>query len=277
MKNSMIVLFTLFCLQGNAQVQLSLHYNETTQVYTVSIIPGQTWAAPKNMVASSQIVLKASNGSGFTPGITSLVDGLVWADNAYIENPDGAPGNTFVCIALVNGPTTKIEMSKDKELPLFSFVNAGGGCPGLIEILPNDHPMVQAVRASGLNITQHMAILGAMGNGVTGVANGSVDCSTTSDVQELTPSWMDEILISPVPADKTVTIQWTQRADSINNKHMVICDGLGREMLREKVSNGIGNHTMHVNVENWPAGMYRVRFMQENGPSTPAWNIVVVH
>lgn len=277
MKNSIIAFFALFCLQGNAQVQLKLSYEEATKVYTVSIVPGQTWTAPKNMVASAQIVLKTNSGSTFTPGITSLVEGLVWADNAYIENPAGAAGSTFVCIALVNGPSTQIEMSKDKEVPLFSFVNVGGECPGLIELLPNDDPMIQSVRASGLNVTQHMAILGAFGNGLTGIAQGSVDCSLSTDVQNPEQQWIDEVLISPVPADKTVTIEWTQILEHNLDNQMVICDVTGREIFREKVSQGIGNQSRQLNVENWPAGMYRVRFVLENSRSSQAWNMMVMH
>jgi hypothetical protein len=276
MKNKLLVLLSLLCLQGSAQVKFNLSFEPSTKVYTVSILPDVSWSAPKNMVASAQIVLKTESGSGFTPGITSLVDGLVWADNAYIEDPAGAIGNTFVCIALVNGPTTKIEMSKDKELPLFSFTNVNGDCAGLVELLPNDHPMVQTVRAAGLNVTQHMAILGAMGNGVTGIVSGSVDCSPATDVTEI-PQWLEEVKISPVPADKSVTIQWTQVAESVARNQMVICDVQGREIFREKVGQGKGTHSLQLNVENWQSGMYRVRFLQENGHHSQTWNMMVIH
>lgn len=278
MKQIMLAFFALLLSsQGFAQVNLNLSYHAETKVYTVSILPDITWQAPKNMLASAQVVLKVPYDTEFTPGITSLVDGLVWADNAYVENPAGAPGFTFVCIALVNGPTTKIELLEGKEFPLFSFVNAGGDCVGLVELLLNDDSRVQAVRAAGMNITQHMAILGARGNGVSGIENSSVDCSPASGVVDVPEKLIEDVKIAPVPADKSVTIQWTQLSELNVYKQVVICDVQGREVLREKIGQGKGGHSLQLNVENWQSGMYRVRFMFDNGQQTQAWNMMVIH
>jgi hypothetical protein len=280
MKQIMLAIFTCMLLANSAfaQVKLNLRYHEDTKVYTVSMLPEVTWAAPQNMLASAQVVLAVPAGSDFTPAITSMVDGLVWADNAYIENPAGALGKTFVCIALVNGPTSKIELANGKEVPLFSFVNAGGNCAGLVELLPNDDARVQAVRGSGLNVTQYLAVLGARGNAFAGVDGEGVDCSSASTgIGQLTEKLVDNVLISPVPADESLTIQWTLLSDRNVYKQIVICDAQGREVLREKISDGLGAHTLHLNVGNWAAGLYRVRFAFGSGHQTQAWNLMVVH
>ena len=105
----------------SAQVKFNLTYQEATQVYTLSIIPEASWEYPKNMINSAQIVLRVDATADFVPGITSLVPGLVWADNAYIEQSPSAPDYTFVCIALVNGPTAAIQLVEGQEVPLFFF------------------------------------------------------------------------------------------------------------------------------------------------------------
>lgn len=278
MKNIVMLMGALLVTSVlSAQVKFNLSYQEATQVYTLSILPEATWAYPKNMVSSAQIVLRVDAASDFVPGITSLVPGLVWADNAYIEQPAGAPDYTFVCIALINGPTAAIQLVEGQEVPLFSFVNAGQGCAGSITMLANDDPMVQAVRADHFNITQHLAVLGNRGNAFNGFEHSRVECAVLSGLDEASATIIDEVKISPTPADKTVTIQWTLRTEQPGLRQMVICDARGREVLREKISDGQGQHTLHLNVADWSAGLYRVRFMLDNERHTQSWNLMIIH
>lgn len=278
MKNIIVVISALLIsTMVSAQVKFNLSYQEATKVYTLSVVPEVTWEMPKNMLSSAQVVFRVDADKEFIPGITSLVEGLTWADNAYVEQPDGAAGYTFVCISLVNGPTSKIGLTAGQETPLFSFVNAGNGCAGKIEMVANDDPMVQAARGAGFNVTQHFALLGARGNAFSGFINGEVDCTPASGINEPGNKIVDEVKIAPVPADKTLTIQWTLLAEQKGLRQMVICDALGREVFREKISDGKGQYTLNVNVENWQAGMYRMRFVFENDQQTQSWNLMVIH
>jgi len=277
MKNSILVIgVMLLSTLVSAQVKLNLSYDAATKVYTVSALPEVTWNAPLNMINTAQIVLRVDAGVPFTPGITTLVDGLIWADNAYVELPDVAPGYTFVCISLVNGPTTKIGIANEKEVPLFAFTNVGGDCVGKIALLDNSDPMVQAVRANGYNITQNLPILGAKGNAFAGVLTSSVDCAVSSSTKE-EPRLIDGVMVSPVPADKTVNVQWTQVSDQHALRQIVVCDAKGSEVLRERISNGKGPHALTIQVENWQAGLYRLRFVSDQGHQTKAWNLMVIH
>ena len=261
----------------SAQVKFNLTYQEATQVYTLSIIPEASWEYPKNMINSAQIVLRVEATADFVPGITSLVPGLVWADNAYIEQSPSAPDYTFVCIALVNGPTAAIQLVEGQEVPLFSFVNTGLGCAGPITMLANDDPMVQAVRADHFNITQHLAVLGNRGNAFNGFENSRVTCAAVSGVDESSAKIIDEVKVSPTPADETVAIQWTLLTEQPGLRQMVICDARGREVFREKISDGQGQHTLNINVADWSAGLYRLRFMLDNNRNTQSWNLMVIH
>lgn len=277
MKNSILILGALLLTTVvSAQVKFNLAYDGATKVYTVSLVPEVSWNAPLNMVNTAQIVLRVDAGSAFTPGITSLVDGLIWADNSYVEQPDVAPGYAFVCISLVNGPTNKIGFANDKEVPLFSFVNVGGGCVGKMALLDNNDPMVQAVRAKGYNVTQNLPVLGARGNAFSGVLNSEVDCALSTNTKE-EPRFIDEVMVSPVPADKVVNVQWTQMTEQHAVRQIVVCDAKGTEVLRERIANGAGPHSMSIQVENWQAGLYRLRFVSDRGHQTKAWNLMVIH
>ncbi len=267
----------LFSSMLSAQVKFNLSYAEATKVYTLSIIPQATWEAPKNMVGSAQIVLRVAANSDFIPGITSLIPGVTWADNAYVEQPASAPGYTFVCIALVNGPTSAIKMVTGQEVPLFSFKNVGQGCAGPVTMLANDDPMVQAVRADHFNITQHLAVLGLRGNAFVGLENATVECASLSGVDAPASKLIDDVKVSPLPADKTVKIEWALISDQPGLRQMVICDVQGKEIMREKISDGKGTHSTIIPVANWQAGMYRVHFVLENDRHTQSWNMMVIH
>lgn len=262
---------------GAAQVKYSLSYDANTKVYTVSLVSDVTWHAPQCMVGSAQVVLRVASNQDFTPAITSLVDGLVWADNAYIDNPTGGNGYTFICVAIVNGPTSKIGFASGETFPLFSFVNAAGGCPGEVALLRNEDPMVQAIRAGGYNVTQHMAVLAAHGNAFKGTENVTVDCAVVTGTSEASVDLVGDVKIMPVPSDKLVTVQWNLLASRNTQLEAVICDAQGREVWREKTGNDKGPHSMQVAVETWPAGLYRVRFVSGDGHQTRSWNMMVVH
>lgn len=277
MKNLLtVVLVSLLSNLVCAQVKFNLTYVEATKTYTVSALPEASWNAPLNMVSSAQIVLRVDADKAFIPGITSLINGLIWADNAYIESPVGAPEYTFVCISLINGPTNKIPLVADQETALFSFVNSGSDCAGKLALLSNEDPIIQTIRASGFNVTQYLPVLGARGNAFTGIVNGEVDCSAATATLEPNKI-IDEVMISPVPADKEVRVQWTQLSEQEGLRQLVICDVKGAEIFREKISGGKGAHTQSINVENWQAGMYRLRFVFENSQQTKAWNLMVIH
>ncbi len=259
------------------QVKFNLAYQPETGQYTVSMLPEISWTAPKNQVGSAQIVLRVASDVDFIPGITSLIPEAVWADNAYVEETVAAPGYTFVCIALVSGRTDQILFTEGVEVPLFSFVNAGGACAGKVELLPNDDPMVTAVVAEGFNITQHIGVLGARGNACIGVINGIADCGVVSGNQEASAALIEAVHVSPVPASEQVLIRWYMPQEGDERVEMVIVDQLGREVYRERVASIKGEHALLIPVKNWQSGIYRLSFQFSGGRRTQPWNVVVLH
>lgn len=276
---TLLSLLTALFLSGSicGQVKFNLTYQPETGRYTVSILPEVSWPAPKNQVGSAQVVLRVASDIDFIPGITSLVPDAVWADNAYVEQTAAAPGYTFVCIALVSGRTDKITFNEGEEVPLFSFVNAGGDCAGAVELLPNDDPMVVAVVAEGFNITQHIGVLGARGNAYSGIINGTTDCGATSGNHEAGAVLIETVQVSPVPASEQVLIRWHMPVDNDDRVEMVMVDQLGREEYREAVGSIKGEHALLIPVKNWQSGIYRLYFQFGSGRRTQSWNVVVLH
>jgi len=278
MKNISLLLLTLW-LSGPlfGQVKFNLHYEPNTAVYTVSIIPEFSCSAPKNIVGSAQIVLRVAANVEFVPGITSLVEGAVWADNAYIEQPGVAPGYRFVCIALASGPNKNIPVAEGQAVPLFSFINVGGGCAGLVELLPNDDVTVQAVRSVGYNVTQHLSMLATRGEAYSGVENGSADCAVSTGSQEVWTKIVGSVQISPVPASESVNIRWMNLADYAEHLDLVITNNTGQVIYREKINGLKGEHTQRIGVKYWKSGAYRVQFQFSGGRRTRGWNLLVTH
>ncbi len=267
----------LLCFAGNlfGQVKFNLSFQAETQTYTVSVMPETTFAEPKNMLGSAQIVLRAKYSENFTPIISSLVEGLVWADNAYIDFPSDAPEFVYVCVALVNAPTKKIPLTAGKQVDLFSFKNAGGTCPGLIELVANEDPQVQTVRAANFNVTQHFGVLGARGNAYAGIVNGMAEC-TVSGAADANNKMIDEVQIAPIPADMRVTVSWLNQMDLGQRMEMVITDSKSGEVYREKMSGSKGVNSVNVDVSSWKSGVYYVRFQFANGLQTRGWHFMVM-
>lgn len=272
------ILLALFTIPLSGQVEFNLRYKPETKTFTVSILPQHSWTAPANKVGAAQVVLRVPSNNSFTPAVTSLVDGVIWADNSYVENPEHAPGFTFVSIAMVSGPTDNIPLVEGQELPLFSFVNASGGCPELLELTANDDPQVQAVITDGFNVTQHLAVLGLRGNAYAGIGSGKIECATqTTSTDESQALPLGQVRMAPMPADEQVNISWNRFNETSDRTDLVIFNRLGQEIYRETISPAAGEHNTAVRVKNWPAGMYSLFFQNASGLRTPASNLVVIH
>ncbi|MCK6693065.1 MAG: hypothetical protein L6Q97_13320, partial [Thermoanaerobaculia bacterium] len=246
-------------------------------VYTVSVISEKSWTAPMNKTGSAQIILRVPAGVAFVPAITSRIEGLVWADNAYIENLQQAPGYTFVAIAMVNGPTDKINFSEGEVTPLFDFVNAAGECPGLVELTSNDDPLIRSVVAEGFNVTQHIAVLGARGNAYAGIATGAVDCGLVSGAPDNTGSDIENIKVAPLPADEQVTVTWNRVSDATRDVEMAIHNISGQLIWLQSIPAGKGEFTQNIMVKDWKPGLYHLVFQSADGRHSVPHNLLIVH
>ncbi len=275
---STAALTLLVVFQLEAQVKFNLHYQAETKTFTVSILPERTWAAPLNKVGAAQIILRVPAGAAFSPAVTTLVNGVVWSDNAYVENLPESPGLSYIAIAMVNGPTDQIPLTEGQEVPLFSFVSATGACPEKIELPANDDPAVRAVIAAGYNVTQHLAVLGARGNAYAGIGEGLVLCNgQTSAAPSPDAHGFQQVQIAPIPANDQTTVSWVQTRALDGRVELVVTNTLGQEVYREQVPGAEGKHAAMLRVKNWKPGLYSLTFQNAAGRISGAHNLLVLH
>ena len=270
-------LLSFFSTAAAAQAKLNLQLQSDGKTISVGIIPEKTWVSPRNMVGSAQVVLRVSSDAGFVPGIVSKIDGLHWMDNFYVENPAQDPGFTYVCIALVEGATTKIPFTESQETILFEFKNAAGDCPGTVEILDNNDPKVLLVRAGGYNVTHNCAVLGAGKNAVTGIENGTITCNVSGTDKGSSFWTMGAVTLFPSPADQAIEVRWENVEKVEGNLLLIVTDATGREIERQTVAGDAGKGAKTFIVKNWPVGLYNCRFALQDGRKSRAWNFVVMH
>ncbi len=247
-----------------AQVRLNLSLLPDQQTYLVSMLPDQSWSAPMNAVGSAQIVLQMDAGKPFLAGqIKSMISGISWSDNAYIESPASAPEYNFVCFALNEAGTKSISFQAGVETPLFSFVNLDPGCVGIVTLVENTNPLVQkVVNTDRYNITQNMTVLGAQGNAVSGNVNTSVDCSVLHTKTE--NSIVSNLRIFPVPATDALLIFWELEPGQNLNK-LLVTDMIGRQMVSESMKPSVGEQKYSLDVSAFPTGLYTASLFNKEG------------
>lgn len=262
-------LFTILGLTANAQVKLNLSLLSDHKTYMVSLIPEQSWAPPMNMIGSIQIVVKAPVGVPFSAGnITSLVNGLSWSDNSYVDHPASSPDFNFICFVLNERGTKLIPLNAGEETPLFTFVNANQDCVGTMELIDNNDPLVQAVvNNDHLNITQNITVLGARGNAYSGLANSSTDCSETVTAVNEGLS-ISRLSLFPVPTKDVLQINWENTAEN-KNCQLRISDMNGKVINIIEIAEMVGPQSLKLNVSSYPTGVYSAVFMSEKGNSRP--------
>lgn len=260
-----VTLLVLFNLQTAwAQVRFNLSLMPDQRTYLVSMVPETTWSVPQNTVASIQVVLQLPADKPFMAGeIKSLVPGISWSDNAYVERPASASAYNFVCFVLNERGTKKFGFEAGLETPLFTFVNLEPGCVGAVELVENNSTIVQqVVQQDRLNITQNMTVLGARGNAFSGLLNKSVDCTllNTSGPNLL----VENLRVFPVPASTLLTISWENKSGN-GADALMINNMLGKIVAIEKINSAAGEQKIQVDVAVFPTGLYHATLSGASG------------
>ncbi len=266
-KKLLILGFLVFLtLEIQAQVKLKLSLLSDQRTYVVSMIPDDSWEAPMNMVGSSQIVMQMDASGRFQAGeIRSLIPGLNWTDNAYIDKPGSAPDYNFVCFALKEQGTKKIPFIAGVETPLFSFVNLEADCVGEIRLVENNFPHVKkVVEQDHFNITQNIAVLGARGNAFTGITEqGAVNCLTVE------PPKKERIMASqlsafPIPATDVLHVLWKNEPGA-SFKRLLVYDFMGKLMVSQKIAEASEVFQISLDVSTYPSGLYTAKLIHHTG------------
>lgn len=255
---------TAFVLK--AQVKLNLTLLPDQRTYLVSMTPEVSWTEPMNMTGSAQIVVRLPAGKPFTAGnIKSLIPGVTWVDNAFVEMPASAPDYNFVCFVLNELGTKGIHYQAGIETPLFTFQNLEPECAGRLELSGNEDPVIEkVVQNDHINITQNLTVLGAYGNAFSGIGNNTADCAATSSTT--TVNLVDELRVFPIPVADFLNIRWVNGAeanDMPGNLH--VFNSLGSLISLNTLTKLSGEQNIRLDVSAWPTGLYSARFIADSG------------
>ncbi|AEE49994.1 hypothetical protein [Haliscomenobacter hydrossis] len=279
-KFAVLMLFVGGSVQiASAQVKFNLTLLGDQQTYLLSMVPESSWTSPQNAVSSIQVVLKYSTERSFLAGrIISLVDGVSWADNAYVESPGSAQDYNFVCFTLNEKGTKKIPFPRGEEVPLFTFVNLSKDCVGKIELVDNNSEIVRkVVNNDRLNITQNITVLGARGNAFAGILNSSVDCASRVTSTRDLESIVNKLRVFPVPASDDLQIYWENIQDKGPGK-LYISNALGDKVETHKAlpSDASGEQLLRLDVSKFPSGLYTGTLINLKGEGQ-TFRFVVTH
>lgn len=249
----------------NAQAKLKLSLMPDQETYLVSMIPEVTWQMPLNIVGSAQVVLQVEADRPFSAGeITSMIPGISWIDNAYVESPASAPAYNFVCFVLNEQGTREIPFEDGVETPLFTFKNIEPGCVGMIELVDNTDLRTKKIAYKDqLNITQNLAVVGARGNAVTGIEGEGANCEVLQSVYESIPI-VSNLLVYPVPTANLLQISW-ENVTGKEVSQLQITDPLGRELELEKNIPGFDQQKIDLDVSDFPNGLYNASLVANSG------------
>lgn len=251
---------------SNAQVKLNLTLMPDQQTYLLSMVPEVSWKEPMNMTGSAQIVIRLPADKPFTAGyIQSLIPGVTWSDNAFVEKPASAPNYNFICFVLNELGTKSIHYQAGVETPLFTFKNVEPGCVGKLELLNNDDPVIEkVVQNDHINITQNITVLGAFGNAVAGILNNAVDCTATGTTA--TVNLVGDLRVFPIPVVDFLNIRWVNGSVTDDMPgHLHVFNSLGELMSLNFLTRLPGEQQVQLEVGSWPTGIYVARFIASSG------------
>lgn len=263
-----IFIFTLFgCFlnSASAQLKLSLSILSDDETYLVSMVAEENIPTPLNTTSNIQVVLQVPDNEIFTAGnIQSLIPGITWQDNAYSDELNIGLSNLLV-FNMVERSTAALPFTEGLETPLFTFKNVETDCVGILKLVENSDEAVQTAIANGYNYTQNFTVLKTRGNAFAGVVNGEVDCSNL-DTNTNEAVGINEVNIYPIPAMKDLTIDWINNNKS-NDLELNIISVSGQKTTQIQHNGTAGKNTVTVDLKDYPAGMYTLRFQSAENVS----------
>ncbi|MCR9287755.1 T9SS type A sorting domain-containing protein [Saprospiraceae bacterium] len=252
---NIILIFVAIIFATNtieAQVKFKLSYDTEDELYTVSIIPNETFESPDNITGTGQVTIRVPSNYFEPANVTNLHDQMVWHANSRTDSPIEAADFDYVSFGLMNPGVSNPDYKAGEEIQLFSFENAYG-CTGGIEIVDNYKDPFMAPNSKSVNIGNSLTIFGAGGEAWAGlVGDGKVNCMTTSttDLAEIT-----EFSVFPNPVSDFVNVEvyWEQESTDATLK---IVDASGKTLKRDYIELKNGANTFRYEASNFSSGVY---------------------
>jgi hypothetical protein len=248
---------------ASAQVKFKLSYDFSTEYYTASVIPDESYVYPNNITAVGQVTIKVPTNAFDPVDIVSHLVGMKWEANARNNSPAEAPDFDYISFGLILQGLATPDYVANEELSLFSFKNAYGcntqsNASSIIYLVDNESDPFMPPNSQGSNIGNAMTILGAEGVEYSGIVGSqAVSCDPSAVLSTHEQIGLSEFSIFPNPATHfvNVNIKWDGDADEAN---ILVMDALGKQVSISPVNLSNGSNTQKIIVENLPAGTYWV-------------------
>ena len=188
-----------------SQIQFKIDLLNDKDLYQVSLVSDQDFTYPNNIIGTAQISIKAPV-LGFELGeITSLLENVSWESNAIIAAPEEAKDFQYIAIGL-SSTGVPFPLTKAVEIPLFTFKNMAGNCPGEVALIDNNQDAFLPPNSRNANIGNQITPFGCLnltnknaysGNLETGIAN----CLLSTSLELLDKNIVLDMAVYPNPAD----------------------------------------------------------------------------
>ncbi|TAK43806.1 MAG: T9SS type A sorting domain-containing protein [Saprospiraceae bacterium] len=262
--NILLTLFIAFIgYAASAQVNFNLTYNQSTERYTVSLVPQTTYLNPQNITGTGQVTIKVPSNAFDPVDIENLLEGMVWEANSRNNSPEEAPDYDYISFGLIIQGVAYPNYQEGVELPLFSFRNAFG-CTGKVFLVNNGQDPFMPPNSASANVGNTITILGAGGDAYAGNLHGGiVDCSedgtATATEEELSLQGF-QLFPNPVVEFLNLNIGW---AGKTTDGILQIVDAAGRKMMAQPISIVNGENHQRLEVSQLAPGTYWLQVQGE--------------
>jgi len=252
----LVAFFALSFSAINAQVAFKIGYDKEADLYTVSIIPSQTWEYPMNITGTGQVTIKVPTGEFEIANLESAQTNVNWDANSLSVSPEEASEFDYISFGLITQGTAEFNYTAGEEMELFSFQNARG-CTGAIRLVDNANDEFMPPNSQNANIGNSLSVSGA--NGEVAVLlheDHEVNCNpATVNTNELAIDFSYKTFPNPAIEELNVQIDWTSKATKAQLK---IVDVKGAIVKEDRIRLNNGTQNFETNVSALPAGTYLI-------------------
>lgn len=254
-----LILFTFLSASAAfGQVQYQLDWLPDAETYRVSMVVGETWTAPMNMVSTAQVTLKVPSGGFEISNTVNLIDGVNFVPNSRHDSPDEASSFDYISFGLETIGNDKLPFVAGTITPLFTFQNSGD-CTGTVQIIDNDDEFMPPNNAKA-NVGNNITVLGAKGNAFTGVHGEGVDCNVVGTVNiDKVPMTFN---VFPNPAKDVVNVHFNWERDNAKMT-MNVYNNTGKLILESNQQFFHGENKVNLEIDELPAGLYSIEIEGE--------------
>lgn len=260
-----IAIFSIMLLStiGYSQIYYGIELLEDQKTYVVSLKSDQTIPAPSNITGTAQVTIKFLSTDSFQVSkLTSLVPNVSWVKTVRVNQPQEATDYDYITFGLTSLGTTEFTYTKDATLPLFSFENNGGICPGKVEIIDNQTDAFLYPNTSRLSIRNHISIIGTGGNAYLGNYQGSADCQTINTT-EIEVADFGTLSVYPNPAKAMINVRY--ETTSYEATTILIYDVSGTIVFSKNDLPKVGSNQLQIALDGMSAGTYFLQVQTESG------------